>query len=129
MCLDDFHLILQLSLQLHWLWWHPGRASSQVRLQVAGVEDWVKLMKPALQVQLVGSSSNPLQDLESVLARDGNGNSHRIRGSQNPAHYVCRYGIHGIPAGRVARDGTVFRTGFRAGSFKPIASNECNFLI
>ena len=50
-----------------------------------------------------------------VLARDGNGNSRGILGSQNPARYVRRYGIHGIPAGRAARDGMVFRTGFRAG--------------
>ena len=64
MCLDDLHLLLQLPLQLHWLWWRPGCAFSQVRLQVAGVEDWVKLMKSALQVQLVGSSSNTLQDTE-----------------------------------------------------------------
>ena len=64
MCLDNFYFICQLAFQLHWLWWRPGCASSQVRLQVADVEDWVKLMKPALQVQLVGSSSNPLQDLE-----------------------------------------------------------------
>ena len=63
---DNFHFILQLSFQLHWLWWHPRRASSQVGLQVAGMEDWVKLVESALQVQLVGSSSNPLQDLEST---------------------------------------------------------------
>ena len=30
---DYFHFILQLSFQLHWLWWCPGRASSQVMLQ------------------------------------------------------------------------------------------------
>ena len=50
MCLDYLHFILQLSFQLHWLWWRPGCASSQVGLQVTGVEDWVELMKPALQV-------------------------------------------------------------------------------
>ena len=65
MCLDNFHLVLQLFFQLHWLWWwYPRRASSQVRLQVAGMEDWVKLGESALQVQLVGSNSSPLQDLE-----------------------------------------------------------------
>ena len=64
-----------------------------------------------------------------MLARDGNGNYHGILGSQNPAHYVRRYGIHGIPAGLAVWDGTVFRTGFRVGSFKPVASNAYNFLI
>ena len=64
MCLDHFHPIFQLDLQLHWLWWNPGRASSQVGLQATGVEDWVELMQPALQVQPVGSGSIPLQDLE-----------------------------------------------------------------
>ena len=56
--------------------------------------------------------------INPVLARDGNGNSRGILGSQNPARYVCRYGIHGIPVGRAARDGTVFRMGFRAGIFQ-----------
>ena len=60
MSLDHIHFILQLALILHWFWWHPGCASSQVRLQVAGVKDWVELMESALQVQLVGSGSNVL---------------------------------------------------------------------
>ena len=64
MCLDDFHLILQLALQLHWLWWRPGCASIHVGLQVTGVEHWVQLVESALQVQLVGSSSDLLHDLE-----------------------------------------------------------------
>ena len=58
MSLDYFHFILQLALQLHWFWWHPGCASSKVRLQVAGVENWAELMESALQVQLVGSGPN-----------------------------------------------------------------------
>ena len=65
----------------------------------------------------------------TVLARYGNGNSHEILGSQNPARYIRRFGIHGIPAGQAARDGMVFHTGFRGGSFKPVDSNVCNFLI
>ena len=60
MSLDHFHFIFQLSLQLHWFWWHPKCAFSQVRLQLAGVEDWVELMESAIQVQLVGSGSNAL---------------------------------------------------------------------
>ena len=64
MCLDSFHFILQLALQLHWFWWCSRCASSLVGLQVTGVEDWVELVKPALQVQIVGSGSNPLHDLE-----------------------------------------------------------------
>ena len=64
MCFDNLHFILQLAFQLHWLWWRPGRASSLVGLQVTGVEDWVYLVEPALQVQLVGSGSNPPYNLE-----------------------------------------------------------------
>ena len=60
MCLDYLDFILQLSFHLHWIWWRPRRASSQVGLQVTGVEDWVELVKPALQVKLVGSGSNTL---------------------------------------------------------------------
>ena len=64
MCLDCLHFILQLAFQLHWFWRRSGCASSLVGLQVAGVEDWVKLMESPLQVQLVGGSSNLLGNLE-----------------------------------------------------------------
>ena len=64
MCLDSFHFILKLALQLHWFWWHSGCASSLVGLQVTDVEYWVELVEPTLQVQLVGSGSNLLGDLE-----------------------------------------------------------------
>ena len=50
MCLDHLYFIFQLSFQLYWLWWRPGRASSQVGLQVTSMEDWVELVKLALQV-------------------------------------------------------------------------------
>ena len=64
MCLDYFHFVFQVVLQFHWFWWYPGCASRQGRLQVACIEDWVKLMEPALQILLVGSGANALYDLE-----------------------------------------------------------------